>query len=77
MIRSIVRVLMLYIAFPYILKTTLIITKSSVKLTFFFIENIFVMFGGYIFQQTVSFPMWVPTVHFLPTCSFIHMQQTS
>jgi hypothetical protein len=56
MIRPIVRVLMLYIAFPYILKTTHY-NKKFCETDFFFIENIFVMFGGYVFQQTVSFPM--------------------
>jgi hypothetical protein len=35
----------------------------------FFIGNIFAMFGGRVFQQTV---IWVPTVIlFSPTCTFI------
>jgi hypothetical protein len=41
----------------------------------FLIDNIFVIFGGRVFQQTC---LWVLTVLlFLPTCSFISMRQTS
>jgi hypothetical protein len=40
----------------------------------FLIDNIYVIFDGRVFQQTVC----VPTVLlFSPTCSFIHMRQTS
>jgi hypothetical protein len=41
----------------------------------FLIDNIFVMFGGRVFQQSAY--LWVPTVLFPPTCSFIRMRQTS
>ena len=44
----------------------------------FLIDNVFVMFGGRIFQQTVGIPVWIQTVLlFSMTCSFIHMRQTS
>ena len=44
------------------LKNTLILPKSSLKLisstgSTFLIDNIFVMFGGRVFQQTVGIPM--------------------
>jgi hypothetical protein len=42
----------------------------------FLIDNIFAMFGGRVFQQTVGI-LWVQTVLlFSPTCSFIRMMQT-
>jgi hypothetical protein len=40
----------------------------------FMIDNIFVIFGGRVFQQTVGIPMGT---NFLPTYSFIRMRQTS
>jgi hypothetical protein len=42
----------------------------------FLIDNIFAMFGGRVFQQTIG--IWVPTVLvFSLTCSFIRMRQIS
>lgn len=49
-------------------KTTLILAKISLILTyaqFYFIENIFAMLGGCIFQQTFVFPMGIYSVSLL------------
>ena len=53
-------------------------TKDEiVHMVGFLIDNIFVHFGGRVFQQTIDIP-WVLIVHnSLPMCSFIHRRQTS
>jgi len=43
----------------------------------FLIDNIFVMFGGRVFQQTAGIPMGTNCAPLLATCSFIRMRQTS
>ena len=41
----------------------------------YLIDNIFVEFGGRIFQQTIGIPMG--TVHrYLPTCFYIRMRRS-
>ena len=42
-----------------------------------FLIDIFVIFGGLVFQQTVGIPMGTHVLLFSPTCSFIRMRQTS
>ena len=52
--------------------------KLIIKILEFLIDNIFVMFGGRVFQQTVEIYLWVqPVPLFSLTCSFIRMRQTS
>ena len=40
----------------------------------FLIDNIFVIFGGCVFQQTVGIPTGTNCAPFSPTCSFIRMR---
>jgi len=42
----------------------------------FLIDNIFVMFGGRVFQQTVGISMGTNCAPLSPSWSFIHMWQT-
>ena len=42
-----------------------------------FLIDIFVIFGGLVFQQTVGIPLGTHVLLFSPTCSFIRMRQTS
>ena len=40
----------------------------------FLIENIFVTFGGRVFQQTVGIPMGTNCALFLPTCLLYYVE---
>jgi len=42
----------------------ILIDIGSNKNNFSQIDNIFVMFSGRVFQQTVGIPIWVPTADF-------------
>ena len=43
----------------------------------FLIDNIFVVFDGRVFKQTVGIPIGTNCAPFLPTCFFIRMRKTS
>jgi hypothetical protein len=54
----------------YLVKQTTPILPN-IKMLKFLIDNIFAMFGGRVFQQTVGLPMGNKLLHFSPIRSFI------
>ena len=41
------------------------------------IDNIFVQFGGRLFQQTICIPMGTNHARYFTICFYMHMRQTS
>ena len=51
--------------------------NDIINMPVFMIDNIHVMFGGLVLQQTVGIPMGSNCPPLLATCYFIRMRQTS
>ena len=47
-----------------------------IKMLEYLIGNIFVEFGGMIFQQTISIPMGTTVHRYLPTCFYSRMRRS-